>query len=124
LYPYSPVLNTKYNVTGVINYSFSSYKILPRNAADIQVSTSANNLANNDMVSVFPNPASEKIFISLNPNQVVSVKISDVSGKIIFEENRQTNFSSIDVSSFSEGIYFISLTGNDVFHTSKIVVRH
>jgi glucose/arabinose dehydrogenase len=72
-------------------------------------------------IAIYPNPASDEIFIK-NENNIVltSLKITDLTGKTVLHQNSQ--LSSINISNLSKGMYFVSIeteTGNTV--TSKII---
>ena len=58
----------------------------------------------NEAVYVYPNPVHNTLFIQ-NMGFVKSIKIFDLSGKLIKQIN--TNTSQIDVSDLSKGLYFL-----------------
>lgn len=86
-------------------------------------------LFNEENVSVFPNPASDKITIAIKDNsyQELVLKCYDVLGKIVFEKNTFNKLIDIDVSLFSKGIYVIQLQGKDSKQfkivTKKVIVQ-
>ena len=57
-------------------------------------------------ISVFPNPASDKIYLS-NTDQVNEYIISDLSGKQLMQGAIDTN--GIDIYTLSAGLYFIQV---------------
>jgi hypothetical protein len=66
-----------------------------------------------DNVSVYPNPASDKINLQI-PQQFVQTKtleIFDCIGQL--QLIRSEDFSEIDISSLAKGLYFIVLTNGD-----------
>ena len=58
-------------------------------------------------ISVFPNPAIDKIIIE-SPQQAF-VEISNIQGKIIKTIEANEYNTSIDISSFAKGMYFVKL---------------
>jgi len=71
-------------------------------------------------LSIFPVPASEMINIISKTNKINSVRIIDISGKeIYFESTYPSNNKTIDVSTFSEGLYFITINNT----TKKIIIK-
>ena len=54
---------------------------------------------------VYPNPATEKLYVTIERAEVV--RITDVSGKIVAGEQLQAGDNIIDVSQFAPGVYFI-----------------
>jgi len=59
-------------------------------------------------VHIYPNPAKQNVYIETAVN--VRAVISDVNGTT---EMEQTNAKNIDISSLADGVYFISLYGDD-----------
>lgn len=79
----------------------------------------ASNLGLNDFdtaeVAVYPNPASDEIQIQSEKLEIQSLVISDVLGNELFsEENINSEAHTIDVSSLSNGIYFLRLNNRIV----------
>ena len=80
-------------------------------------------------VTVFPNPASDKITIAIKDNsyQELAIRCYDVIGKVVFERNTFNKLIDIDVSQFSKGVYFIQLQSKDTKQfktvTKKVVVQ-
>lgn len=76
-------------------------------------------------LSVYPNPATDFINISIkgnNPDAVV--KIYSALGTEIFSENID-NFKKIDVSDFKNNVYIINVYAKDeLLETARFVVRH
>jgi hypothetical protein len=80
-------------------------------------------------VTVFPNPASDKITVAIkdNSHQELAIRCYDVIGKVVFERNTFNKLIDINVSQFSKGVYFIQLQSKDTKHfkavTKKFVVQ-
>ena len=74
-----------------------------------------NNIFNNE-VSVYPNPTTGLLFLSMNYN----VTLTDFIGKIITKEQ---NTSAIDISKQPTGMYFLLLTDNKgrIVQRSKVI---
>ena len=78
---------------------------------------------------VYPNPASEKItmrFIKKNKGSI-NVTITDISGRILKKElflMENDDFQrTYSLENFSNGTYFITVVGNGIYKTQKIVVK-
>lgn len=86
----------------------------------IDTSLNTNEFQKNE-ISIYPNPASNELFIKNGNNiELSSIKIADLTGKTVLSQN--TEFSSINISNLSKGMYFVTVetkTGNTV--TSKII---
>jgi len=87
-------------------------------------------LFNDENVIVFPNPASDKITVSINDAsyQEITIKCYDMLGKIVFEKNTFNKWVDIDVSQFSKGVYMVKLQCKDSNQfkvvTKKVIVSH
>ncbi|MDD4148998.1 MAG: glycosyl hydrolase family 18 protein [Bacteroidales bacterium] len=72
--------------------------------------------------SLYPNPSSDKIFVRLKQGEITLIKIYDVSGQIIYQKKLQTNFTSIDISSFATGVYIIEISTKDKVMTGQVII--
>jgi hypothetical protein len=57
-------------------------------------------------IKIYPNPSSNEIYFEGKTNEIKSIEINDVIGKNVKSYN---NVSSIDISSLSNGIYFLHI---------------
>jgi hypothetical protein len=78
---------------------------------------------------VYPNPAKDKIYITLNSNMEkdISVGISDVVGKSVYKSVFKNNFSSdkltIPLDGFIDGVYFLRLQTVNGMEIHKVVIE-
>lgn len=119
MYPFTPTFNVTYQVTGVIEYSFSEFKLLPRNAADVVVITSVNEENKFSGLKLYPNPADEVVTLTGLPAHA-TVQVVDLTGKTMFT----TNAAVINTGAMSNGIYLVKITSDNVSKTYKLVVKH
>ena len=76
--------------------------------------TRVNENKEENLFSVYPNPASDKLQVLSSKFQGGELKVFDVLGESIFQST--LNHQSVDVSGLSKGIYFIQLkTGNEIY---------
>ena len=75
-------------------------------------------------VKVFPNPTKEVIYITHPTEQFFEVKISDVSGKQIFQTQYQKQHP-LSVQTLTTGTYFITVTTKESKQTNtyKIIKK-
>jgi hypothetical protein len=71
-------------------------------------------------IDVYPNPAIDKLYIETKEEDVKEIKLYDVLGK----EQLSTTKKEIDISSLSNGVYFITVRANESFFSKKIIVQH
>ncbi|MGC4041359.1 MAG: T9SS type A sorting domain-containing protein [Flavobacterium sp.] len=71
-------------------------------------------------ISVYPNPAKDKVTIRCN-NSIRSVELYDVQGRILQTSLVNENQTNIDMSSQSSGIYFARIITDNGMKVEKIV---
>jgi hypothetical protein len=79
----------------------------------------------NDFI-VFPNPATNalNIFISsATNNQQSAINMFDITGQLVYTEAINAQQSTIDVSGFASGVYFVQVHLNGNVSTKKVVVK-
>jgi hypothetical protein len=85
----------------------------------VNMSNTANNLR------LYPNPASGTVTISLKNNSAnAQVHITDMVGRGIYTDALNTTELSVNVSDWSNGMYFCTVYEGDVRNTVKFVVAH
>jgi len=77
----------------------------------------------NKIISVYPNPATDKIYINSNGLAVTKVQLIDLYGKVVYSANETLPDGSIDVSGFASGLYLVKVHVNDIICTSQIAVK-
>ncbi|HRB39321.1 MAG TPA: T9SS type A sorting domain-containing protein, partial [Bacteroidia bacterium] len=102
----------------------------PINTVEIYTITSSGlaPIETSKTLSVYPNPASQKVVIKNNgfqPGDVIN--ISDVMGKQVLSLKISKNETVADISSLSNGIYFVQLSSvseNFTSKSQKIIIQH
>ena len=96
--------------------------------SNYEVATLIDNLNNVAIdVKVYPNPTSDFIIVSFNnfPSSGGHgnvLKITDINGKILLQEKINQQKKQLDFSSYSNGIYFLSVKqGNQLLKSFKII---
>lgn len=67
--------------------------------------SSVADVANSNLVKVYPNPASSYIYVE--NEKVESIEVFDLIGKRVFASNESSNKFQINVSEWTKGIYFL-----------------
>jgi len=72
-------------------------------------------------IKVYPNPASNRIIIEGKPEiQNYQIKVLNIMGEsILVTKNR-----NIDISTLSNGIYFVNFETEQFISSKKIIVQH
>ena len=126
------ILNNTFNYQ---NYSltipFAVDTIIINPNADIITSNSVALSQKQDNIahlyfSIIPNPSNESINIHFNQLQHhFTLQLFDMLGKIVFENDySEANTLAIPSNLYSNGVYFIKITGNDFTTGQFVVVNH
>jgi hypothetical protein len=69
------------------------------------------NSCTNELVKVYPNPATQKLFISINgESKLQNFELFDITGRKVLEGNLKLNANnSIDLNNFSSGFYMLKV---------------
>jgi len=105
-----------------------SAEIISVNIGSGAKSEAVNNhtIDNEYSVSVFPNPATDFITVDLMnvKNEVSTVKITDISGKVAYQsEIYETSNLIIATNSLTKGIYILSVSNGSKTFNKKVVVK-
>lgn len=75
-------------------------------------------------VSIYPNPANNKVTINVSNDIMERITISDIKGSVLFSETVQTSQKEISIEDFASGIYFLNIktqSGNVI--VKKLIVQ-
>lgn len=111
LYMYTPTVGTAYNVTGIVDYSFEEFKILPRTANDVSVAVVSVEETDAPTVSIYPIPAQETLNIEFAAGTVHEIIITDANGKQI-ERFNANGTARVNVADYAPGVYFVNVNGH------------
>ena len=75
----------------------------------------------NSTMSIYPNPASDKISIEIGESKGVFLQIFNSLGAKVFEGNLNETKGELDISYLSSGIYTVRITSDGKTHVEKIV---
>ena len=74
---------------------------------------------NEEGINIYPNPASETIYITTNFS-VDIIRVHDILGKVVYTEN---DIKEIDISTFQQGIYFLEIQSQNSNYIKRIVIK-
>lgn len=86
-----------------------------------------NTLAGDNIVSVYPSPATDNLFIAsdANINAGLTVKFYNTAGKLVqsndYLQIYQNSPIEVDISSLDNGVYFMRLNSSEFTQTEKII---
>lgn len=112
----SPVTATTYTVT----VTDASLGCSATASVTVDVVTGMNEIDPGNFISVYPNPTAGVITISTeNMKSEYNVSVFDIYGNQIFSDN---NSQVIDLSGFSDGMYFLQIKASGSIMNQKILI--
>ncbi|MDQ3141357.1 MAG: M36 family metallopeptidase, partial [Bacteroidota bacterium] len=91
-------------------------------------STSSNDTeTNTNSMKVYPNPASDQLFIKINSDvQLNELRFISTDGKILQSEkiiSRNDNLFSVSTNGFPKGVVIVEAIATDRIYTKKVIIR-
>lgn len=87
---------------------------------------SVNELTVNHDLAIYPNPVIDYINIQPSFTGNAIVKIYDIEGKILINQNTSVQINTplkLDVSRFEKGLYFVKITNESTTYCNKFIVK-
>jgi len=137
MYEFVPVIGEFYDITGVVDYAYGSFRIEPRYSSDISITSLVQeNVVNIDLnLFNYPNPFNPTTTINFettNLYEIPQIEIYNLKGQKIKEleiKNLKLGMNSIiwngtdnNDQSVSSGIYFYKLISGDYQQTKKMIL--
>ncbi len=120
--------NYKCRVTKTATGCFKNSNVITVTVPCKEDEEQSNNLITNNSITVYPNPANDKLNIEIGTgNQELGTKtnsaivITDVTGKIISSSEIKTSTTQINISNYAVGMYFITVTVDGIQFTEKFI---
>lgn len=88
----------------------------------LDIVTSTSDINKTDAVAVYPNPTTDQINLQADAN-ITEVRITNYLGQIVATHQMMETQSSIDMSQFEVGVYFVEVTTTEGQHTIKVVKK-
>ena len=124
MYDSAPNVGSFYSVTGVITFTFSEWKVEPRMASDIEVSTGIAELAGST-VSLFPNPTNGVVTVDLaDIKGRTELTLSDATGRVVLTTVTSNERIVLDASTLPNGIYLMTLRNANEVMSTRLSVQH
>ncbi|MBN2891899.1 MAG: endonuclease [Bacteroidales bacterium] len=84
--------------------------------------TAVNEISND--FSIYPNPAENMVNIEIsNVFSATTIKIIDITGKVVFETDKAMSLNAIDVSGFKTGVYLVEVRNEVSVERQKLIIK-
>jgi DNA/RNA endonuclease YhcR with UshA esterase domain len=124
LYAHPFVVGTNYDITGVLQYAFSEWRILPRDVNDVSVSTGFGEFAGAS-VAVFPNPANDALTIELGTlNGRTEFTLTDAAGRVVHGDVLTAVRGTVDLNGLANGLYVLTLRNGSDMWSTRVQIQH
>jgi len=86
---------------------------------------SINDITFDKKISIYPNPNDGDFTVKYNNStgKLLLIRIKDLSGKTIFENTCSQNSFRFNKKVLNKGLYIVSIIGDDIYFTSKMIVK-
>ena len=120
---YTPAQSDNYTVI-VTDVNGCSSESAPYNFIFTSIYSSETGLE----VKIYPNPSKGLVYIEFENigKDGLMIEIMNITGKIIytkqFENNKSEKIEEIDLSRYSQGIFFVKIQSNDIMKVEKLIL--
>jgi hypothetical protein len=111
-----PIGNVDYYVTAVYTGGESDGS----NIVTVVITSVFNN--KEELIKIYPNPATDVLNIQ-SSTQLQMVTILNTAGQMVFQGYLDRGTTSIDISQYNSGVYFVRIENEGEFITKKIVIE-
>jgi hypothetical protein len=63
------------------------------------------------VAKVYPNPATDRLFVELNDQSIRSVRVFDATGRLLMQQENSGNRLQFDLNNLTPGVYFLRMEG-------------
>ena len=75
-------------------------------------------------VTIFPNPANEKLFLKINATSNVTIQMHNQIGEMLYTIDGDHKNIEINTSLFADGIYFLTCKAKHGTSQKKLIINH
>lgn len=97
-----------------------------RPAAGANCSLGTTSIDDEKIMRVYPNPSVGDITVRIdNYNGLVNIKISDISGKVVFEKEKESfaGEKSFNIRPIGAGVYILAVQGDGLRYVDKLIIK-
>ena len=126
--------STGYDQQFLVVYATGEYSVTVSNSygcetsdsITVTIANSINGIDANSFVSIYPNPAHDKVFIELSEGYIdLKITLSDITGKTLSINTIQSNSNKyeLNIADLASGTYLIQLKNSEILLVKKLIVE-
>jgi|GEM_PF-5565440 len=115
----SPNVTTSYTVTGTNANGCKNEAVFNLNV-DPCVGLNEIN-AGQTLLKVYPNPANDRITIDMNGTSIKTIRLTDISGRVLSVITTEDNTSGFDLQGLAAGVYYVKVQSAEGSGVSRFV---
>ncbi len=115
-----PNLSGKYQIAFMGNAKYGRGVMLDDILIDIKSSVSQ--MEQND-IEIFPNPTTDYVTIQTNGNILKHIKITDITGRTVYDSANQGKNIKINMTNFEKGTYIINIQTDEYIYSKQIILN-
>jgi len=106
-----------------ITLTMNENKTITANYSLIETGVSSPKTAVKKNVTLYPNPATDKLFVNTASNAVYKIRLFDLTGKVVYTSNNASENETIGLTGITRGLYFIQVQTADGIFTDKVIIK-
>jgi hypothetical protein len=117
------------SMTGLLFWSFSNYKLYPRNNADVVgypgLVLGVENEQKDFNITLFPNPANTEVAVRVDGREFTSFRLLDLAGREVLNEKLSGQFNVVNIAHLPSGTYLTQVVDNlnsAILQRSKLII--
>jgi len=119
IYAHPFAVGEAYDISGVLQYAFSEWRILPRFAADVELVTSVADLFG-ERIAVYPNPAVDQLRLGGMEGERIDYELFEVNGRLAAAGSVFNGV--VPCADLKEGAYTIVMRNPEGIRHARFVV--
>jgi hypothetical protein len=117
------------SMTGLLFWSFSNYKLYPRNNADVVgytgLALGVESEQKDFNITLFPNPANTEVAVRVDGREFTSFRLLDLAGREVLNEKLSGQFNVVNIAHLPSGTYLTQVVDNlnsAILQRSKLII--
>ncbi len=117
-------IGTQIKNTASIYFDFNSPVVTNTTLNTVAQNVSAPTVTASLQINIYPNPVTDKltiVMLSLSKQDSFTITVTDILGRELMTEKPNLNSTTLNMKSFSSGVYFVQIKTNEGVAVKKII---